>query len=85
MIGMDKLEDLQWYDGFIWYDGRQKYTITLQFKAEDALFKSNTDTRVYPHVAEPRVPRVYTFEPNIKGTDPDGKATPDTRTSKKAK
>ena len=77
MISMNKLQNGAWYDGFLWYDGRQKKVATLYFDTKDALFKSKTDARVYPHVAEPRVPRVWTFEPNILGAQPDGKTTGD--------
>ena len=84
MIGMNTLIDKQWYDGFLWYDGRQKSVATLYWHKDECLFKSDTDARVYPHVAEPRTSRVYCFEPNVKGAKPDGEGEKGTRTATKA-
>ncbi len=84
MIGINKLVDGQWYDGFLWYDGRQRSVATLYWSVADALFKAYVDARVYPHVAESRTARVYCFEPNVKGAKPDGEGEKDTRTAQKA-
>jgi hypothetical protein len=74
MIGVDKLETGQWYDGFLWYDTRQKSVACLRWRSKDALFDDTQDSRVYPHVAEPRLPKVWTFEPNTKGVNPHEKS-----------
>jgi hypothetical protein len=84
MIEAHKLIDKQWYDGFLWHDGRQKSVATLYWNETDALFKSDEDSRVYPHVAESRTARVYCFEPSIIGADPNGKSKTDARTPTKA-
>lgn len=69
MIDIDKLEHGEWYDGFLWYDGRQKGVLTAIWNKEASAFCGYHHGE-YPHVADHRAKREYTFEPNMKGVPP---------------
>jgi hypothetical protein len=63
VIGVDTLDDGVWYDGFLWYDGRQKRTDTMRWMGRDKVFTLGGAR--YMHTADPKAGRVMTFEPNV--------------------
>lgn len=67
MIDISKLEPGQWYDGFEWYDGRQKCVTTMRWMG--SVFTDGLEGRFLRHVADPRGKREYTFEPSVKGEE----------------
>ncbi len=64
MIPMDKLKEGTWYDGFEWYDDKQKCVGCYQWRFDD-LFHTKTG-RVLKHRDDPTAGRVYTFDPNVE-------------------
>jgi hypothetical protein len=51
-----------WYDGFLWYDGRQKGVALCRWR--NGRFTSDLG-REYQHTANPYAGRITTFEPNV--------------------
>ena len=65
MIPMGKLKDGEWYDGFEWFDGRQKCTATMRWSGSHNAFVGD-NLRTLMHRDNHLAGRVYTFEPNVE-------------------
>jgi hypothetical protein len=68
MITLEKLNDQEWYDGFLWNDGKQRGVTTLKWMAKLSLF-GNPEVdpeHHYAHVDDGRFPsKTWRFEPNV--------------------
>lgn len=66
MISVNMLTNGEWYDGFLWKDGRQMSTDTLRWNGDAQVFTGYHHGE-YPHVADHRK-RQWSFEPNVVST-----------------
>lgn len=74
MINKLDLSDQQWYDGFIWKDGKQQGVTTLKWSGSLDLFYNPVldPEHHYQHKGDNSQWGEFSFEPNVLSRNPHG-------------